>query len=83
MAKFTLEYVNRGRSPRVYPSGANIDLSHGEKSTSICDYSVAVPGLYHITCNGCGTDVLVNLAGFGTVKMACKQTWGGDAYGTR
>jgi len=68
--KFDLNWINDGRGAS-YPTGIDIDLSHGAVTTSVYRFMGDRPGLYFIKCRACGANGLFVTAGTGSVTLAC------------
>jgi hypothetical protein len=68
--QFDANYVNNGRGSN-YPSGVDLDFSHGATITDVYSYLSLRPGLYFVKCRACGASALFVTRGNGTVKLAC------------
>jgi hypothetical protein len=77
--KFIVSYINDGKGAS-YPSGADLDLSHGATSTSTCSYTKSRTGLYFVKCVVCGAEAQFITPGNGIIKLACKINTSADAF---
>jgi hypothetical protein len=71
--QFQMGRIERTANPS-YPSGANLDVSHGATTTCLLKYDTMPVGLYHVKCRACGANVNVNVIQNGTVLMPCNMT---------